>query len=231
MTPLLLTGLGVAVAFRARLWNIGGEGQFLVGALAASARRRLSPARACRRPCLIPLLLLAGALAGALWAGLAGWMRVGARRPGSHQHDHAELRRRATALVSGRLRRADAGSTAMRSPPRKPCRPTRPCPAILPNTPVHLGLAIALLAAVVVAVYLFAHARRLRHPRRRREPRRRARRGHRRGADADDGHALERRAVRAGRGGGIVRRRSGRSRRTTRPATASRPSPSRCWGG
>src|SRR5947209_3412359 len=33
-TPLLFTGLGVALAFRCRLWNIGAEGQYLVGALA-----------------------------------------------------------------------------------------------------------------------------------------------------------------------------------------------------
>src|ERR1700730_18241596 len=36
-TPLILTGLAAAVAFRARLWNIGAEGQFYVGALAATA--------------------------------------------------------------------------------------------------------------------------------------------------------------------------------------------------
>ena len=36
-TPLILTGLAAAVAFRARLWNIGGEGQFYLGALAAAA--------------------------------------------------------------------------------------------------------------------------------------------------------------------------------------------------
>ena len=39
-TPLILTGLAVAVAFRAQLWNIGAEGQLYVGALAAVARRR-----------------------------------------------------------------------------------------------------------------------------------------------------------------------------------------------
>ena len=92
-TPLLLTGLGVAVAFRARLWNIGGEGQFLVGALAASALGAYAldgmPA-----PLLVPLILLAGAAAGAVWAG-SGRLDAGvARGPRSHQHDHAELCRR-----------------------------------------------------------------------------------------------------------------------------------------
>ena len=36
-SPLILTGLAAAVAFRARLWNIGGEGQFYIGALVAAA--------------------------------------------------------------------------------------------------------------------------------------------------------------------------------------------------
>ena len=36
-TPLILTGLAAAVAFRARLWNIGGEGQFYLGAIATAA--------------------------------------------------------------------------------------------------------------------------------------------------------------------------------------------------
>src|SRR4051795_3243726 len=38
--PLLLTGLSVAIAFRAGVWNIGGEGQFIVGAIAAIAAAR-----------------------------------------------------------------------------------------------------------------------------------------------------------------------------------------------
>ena len=40
--PLILTGLAAAVAFRARLWNIGGEGQFYIGALVAAAVGNLS---------------------------------------------------------------------------------------------------------------------------------------------------------------------------------------------
>ena len=67
-TPLILTGLAAAVAFRARLFNIGGEGQLYAGALAAVAVGgmhggsgfALSPAL------LLPLMLLAAAFAGAL---------------------------------------------------------------------------------------------------------------------------------------------------------------------
>jgi ABC-type uncharacterized transport system permease subunit len=64
-TPLILTGLAAATAFRARLWNIGAEGQFFVGALAAAA---LGSKYAPHPPgaWLILELMLAGAAAGAL---------------------------------------------------------------------------------------------------------------------------------------------------------------------
>ncbi|NBC31646.1 MAG: ABC transporter permease [Alphaproteobacteria bacterium] len=62
--PLILTGLAAAIAFRARLWNIGAEGQLYAGALAAvmigSGTVVLSPWL------MVPLVLVAGALAGAL---------------------------------------------------------------------------------------------------------------------------------------------------------------------
>jgi len=63
-TPLILTGLAAAVAFRARLWNIGAEGQLYLGALAAVA----AGTGAIDAPpwALAPLVIAAGALAGAL---------------------------------------------------------------------------------------------------------------------------------------------------------------------
>jgi general nucleoside transport system permease protein len=69
--PLLLTGLAVAIAFRAGVWNIGAEGQFLAGALAAflAARWGLTAA------------LLAAMLAGAAWASLATLMRLWRNAP------------------------------------------------------------------------------------------------------------------------------------------------------
>jgi simple sugar transport system permease protein len=73
-TPLLLCGLAVTVAFRAGIWNIGAEGQFLAGALLAAA---LAPIL-YELPSLVavPLLLSAGAIAGAAWGALPGWMKA-----------------------------------------------------------------------------------------------------------------------------------------------------------
>src|SRR5829696_825277 len=63
-TPLIFTGLAAAVAFRARLYNIGAEGQLYVGALAAVAVG--SGAVEAPPAVLVPLILAAAALAGAL---------------------------------------------------------------------------------------------------------------------------------------------------------------------
>src|SRR4249920_2036716 len=66
-TPLILTGLAAAVAFRARLFNIGAEGQLYLGALAAVAVGGLHGREgfALSPWLLFPLMLLAAALAGA----------------------------------------------------------------------------------------------------------------------------------------------------------------------
>lgn len=73
-TPLLLTGLAVALPFRAGLFNVGAEGQLLMGALGVgfvATRLATLPAFAA-----IPLGLLAAIVCGGLWGALAGWIRA-----------------------------------------------------------------------------------------------------------------------------------------------------------
>jgi ABC-type uncharacterized transport system permease subunit len=73
-TPLLLTGLSVAVAFRCGVWNIGAEGQFLVGMLGTAVAGLYLPKMP---PALsASLCLLAGTAAGALWAALAAALKL-----------------------------------------------------------------------------------------------------------------------------------------------------------
>ncbi len=73
-TPLVLTGLAVAVAFRAGVWNIGADGQLLIGAaVAAAVGLALGSAPAW---VLLPLALLAGFVGGGCWAGIAAFLRT-----------------------------------------------------------------------------------------------------------------------------------------------------------
>jgi len=62
--PLMLAGIGLTLAFRARFWNIGAEGQILIGAVAASGVALFSGLPPLL---LVPTMFLSGFLAGALW--------------------------------------------------------------------------------------------------------------------------------------------------------------------
>jgi len=72
--PRLLAALGIALALRAGLWNIGAEGQLYVGALATTAVALYAPDLGA--PFLITAALVAGALAGAGWALIPGVLRA-----------------------------------------------------------------------------------------------------------------------------------------------------------
>ena len=74
-TPLILTGLAAAVAFKMLVWNIGGEGQFLFGAIFA-AGVAIWLGDGVSSAIAIPVVILASALGGAFWASIAAVPRV-----------------------------------------------------------------------------------------------------------------------------------------------------------
>ncbi len=72
-TPLLLIALGLCVAFRSNVWNIGAEGQFMLGAIfAGGVAIRCTPQTSSS---IVILILLAGTLGGVLWAAIAAALR------------------------------------------------------------------------------------------------------------------------------------------------------------
>jgi len=73
-TPLVFTGLAIAIAFQGALWNIGADGQLIIGAMAAGALG--ASLSAWPHLLAIAAMLIAGAAGGALWGGLAGWLRA-----------------------------------------------------------------------------------------------------------------------------------------------------------
>jgi general nucleoside transport system permease protein len=72
-TPLLLIALGLSVSFRSNVWNIGAEGQYVLGAIAASAVALMAE-RNTSTWIVVPILL-AGVMGGMLWAGITAWLR------------------------------------------------------------------------------------------------------------------------------------------------------------
>src|SRR5262245_45630070 len=71
--PLLVIGLGLTLAFRCGVWNIGAEGQYLLGSAAAAWAALMVG----RWPAVValPIVMVFSIGAGAAWAGIAGWLR------------------------------------------------------------------------------------------------------------------------------------------------------------
>jgi simple sugar transport system permease protein len=74
-TPILLTGLSVALALRAGFWNIGAEGQLVMGGFAAAGVALFWTAHLPPQ-LVIPAVIIAGFVGGALWAGLTALLKV-----------------------------------------------------------------------------------------------------------------------------------------------------------
>ncbi len=72
-TPLLIIALGLAVCFRANIWNIGAEGQYVIGALAAGGVALL--AEKTTGPWIVLAVLAAGVLGGMAWAAITAFLR------------------------------------------------------------------------------------------------------------------------------------------------------------
>lgn len=141
-TPLLLAGLGIALAFRAGIWNIGAEGQLLVGAAAAAALGLV--------PWDLPggfqlaLMLIAGALAGMLWASVAELLR---RRRGVLEVISTIMLNFVALHLVGFLVHGPLQEPLGIYPQSAPIVQAARLPRLVPGTRLHAGFAIALLAA------------------------------------------------------------------------------------
>jgi general nucleoside transport system permease protein len=158
MAPLLLTGLSVVVAWRAGMFSIGAEGQLLIGALAAlafwSVAGSLPPLAA------VVMMIALGTAAGAIWSGIAAWLRIHRNVP--EVISTIMLNYIALNLI-GALVTAPGplhGKTQA-GPHSDPLPDAISLPNLVPpvhsgiQAHVHLGVAIALLVAPLVALYLY----------------------------------------------------------------------------
>ena len=142
-SPLLFTGLAVVVAFRAKFWNIGAEGQLMAGAVAAGfiGERMSLPAFS-----LVPLMILGAAVCGALWALLPALLKVRLKVDDvvSTLLLNFIMLYGVTALLEGPWRDPKSGY------PNSPSiRPGAEFP-ILAGDEMHLGIFLALIAAIVI---------------------------------------------------------------------------------
>jgi simple sugar transport system permease protein len=143
-TALLFPALGIALAFRAGLFNIGAEGQLLVGGLAAGA---IGAHLALPGPLSIAALLAAGFIAGGFWGAIAGWLRArfNANEIISTLMLNFVAFSLASYLVSGPLKSPQAAGAET-----APLAPEGWLPALIPDTRLSIALIIALATAVVL---------------------------------------------------------------------------------
>ena len=73
-SPLMLIATGLAIGYRANVWNIGAEGQLLVGAIAGGGLALAF--HDSSSPLLVPAMLVAGALGGMAWAAIPAFLRT-----------------------------------------------------------------------------------------------------------------------------------------------------------
>jgi ABC-type uncharacterized transport system permease subunit len=154
-TPLLLVGIGICIAFRGGVINIGGEGQIIVGATAATALALAL--RTWPGWLLLPLTLAGGAVAGALWGGVAGFLK--ARLNVNEILSTVMLNQIALQLMNFLLRgpmldpkQIEAGTNI----PQSEALPeavwlTR----LVPRTLLHSGVILAVILAVLVYLLLW----------------------------------------------------------------------------
>lgn len=153
--PLVLSGLGIGLAFRAGLFNIGAEGQIVIGGLAAV----IASFAITGLPFYVhmPLVLTIGMMAGALYAGLAGFLRAAT---GAHEViSTIMLNLIAFRMLDYVLRQPFIQKEGRSDPISKAVLETAELPRLLtfidPNLRVHAGLVIMLISVALIYWLLF----------------------------------------------------------------------------
>jgi ABC-type uncharacterized transport system permease subunit len=155
-TPLIFTGLAVAVAFRTSVFNIGVEGQFILGAFGATTA--LLVLRDLPAP--LPLIgaTIAGVLTGAVWGFIPGFLKA---RTGAHEViTTIMLNYIAVQIVLFGLRSDFLRQEGSSQPISKVLTPIARVPGIfdifgLPGIRLHYGFVLALIVAAIVSWFLF----------------------------------------------------------------------------
>jgi general nucleoside transport system permease protein len=149
-TPLILIAAGLSVAFRASIWNIGAEGQFYAGAVAATAVGIYVPGLP---PVLnIPLVLAAAIVAGALWGMLAGWLKV---RFNASEIVTTIMLNYIAIIATGWLVTGPMIEGAGKYPQTAKIFASAMLPRFLPPTRLHIGFLLALIVCLIMYVLLF----------------------------------------------------------------------------
>ena len=148
-TPLLFTGIAVAIAFRAGYWNIGAEGQFLAGCIGTTAVGLGLP----DLPAVLalPLGFLAGAVGGLAWASLPAWLK---RRAGIDEVVTTLLLNPVALLLVQGLLNGPWRNTTSGFTDSDRLGAGYELPAMIQDSRVHWGFGVAVVVIVATGIVL-----------------------------------------------------------------------------
>jgi ABC-type uncharacterized transport system permease subunit len=154
-TPLVLCALGLALCFRSNVWNIGAEGQFLLGAITGGGLALWVTANQIPmdRWVFFPLAVVAGALGGMFWAGIVALLRD--RFNASEILVSLMLVYVANLLLSWLVFGYWKDPKGFNFPQTMSFAAETGIPRIVRGLRMHWGVAVALLAAVLMWIFMF----------------------------------------------------------------------------
>ena len=148
-TPLALIGVGIALCFRGGIFNVGAEGQFLLGGMAAAVVGGALPT--APQPLVLLAMAIAALIAGAAWAAIAALLKVYLNA--SETLTTIMLTYVATYLVSFLLN-GPAKDPASPLAQTVPLTSSGLLPALWPGTTLHVGIILALIVAIAAHYFL-----------------------------------------------------------------------------
>ncbi len=149
-TPLALIGVGLAIGFRANVWNIGAEGQLTIGAIFAGGIALAF--YEVDSPFILPLMIVAGLLGGLLWAAIPAYLRV--RFNANEILTSLMLTYVAILILSYLVHGPWRDPDGLNFPESRIFSDSAVLPVILEGTRLHLGAVFALLAVVAGWVFI-----------------------------------------------------------------------------
>lgn len=143
--PLIIIGVGLSIAYRANVWNIGAEGQYVIGGLAgtwvALATYNMTG------PWILPLMVLAGIVGGMLYAAIPALLRT--RLNVNEILTSLMLTYASVQLIYYLIRAPWKDPMGMGFPQTRLFAEAARLPTIIPGTIVHLGVPIAVVVALI----------------------------------------------------------------------------------
>jgi simple sugar transport system permease protein len=143
--PLIIIGVGLSVAYRANVWNIGAEGQYIMGGLAGTWVALAT--YGMTGPWILPLMILAGALAGMAYAAIPAFLKT--RLNVNEILTSLMLTYASVQLIYYLIRAPWKDPMGMGFPQTRLFSEAARLPTVIPGTIVHLGVPIAVIVALV----------------------------------------------------------------------------------